>query len=105
MLSCGKEEGLVQLWDLRKMGVQGPLSIKSEASTMYAEVSYAGRVSFDNYGGFFGAAGKVVEVYKSKSGAKVAQIPINGIATDIRFTAKNRRILVATADGALKVLY
>ncbi len=31
MASCGKKESAVQLWDLRKLTVQPPINVKTEA--------------------------------------------------------------------------
>ena len=96
-LSCGKNDSKVMLWDLRKLATQGPAVIEDEKNPKPESVS------FDLYGMFFGVAGDVVEIYKARGAAKVAEVAVAGGFTDMRFGEKNQTLVCGTADGFLKV--
>jgi len=94
MLTLGKGKSEVNLWDLRKLGAEEPLSIESAQEVKGAV--------FDTFGVCFGMYGSIVEVYKAKDLNKVASIG-EGEFTAMKFGIKNSSIAAGTADGTLKL--
>jgi len=95
MLTLGKGEAGVRLWDLRKISKEEPVLVKSN------DVEIKGTV-FDQYGIYFGMCGETVEIYKVKKANKVTEIG-KGNYTDLKFGPKNSYIVVGTNNGELKI--
>jgi pre-mRNA-processing factor 19 len=93
MVTLGKGELGVRLWDLRKLSAEEPLLV-STAQQVNAAV-------FDSYGVCLGLCAPTVEVYKVKGLQQIASIG-EGEFTAMKFGAKNRFIVGGTADGQLK---
>lgn len=96
MITVGKNEGGVYLWDLRKLGQEEPLMIESK------EVSHIKGAAFDQYGMYLGLCGDIVELYKVKNASRAAHMG-QGPFTRLSFGEKNTWLAVGTEEGTIKI--
>lgn len=94
MVTLGKGESGVLLWDLRKLGAEELARIEGSREVK--------GTAFDPYGVCVGMCGSVVEVYKMQGKNRVVSVG-EGKFTQLRFGSRNSFIVAGTNDGLLKI--
>ena len=75
--------------------------IRKQSSVFHNNISHSPKsTTFDPYGVYFGVCGSVVEIYKARGGAKVAQLETKADYTEMRYVDEKERIGLDRKIGA-----